>query len=450
MNFFLVGPMIEEKDTYVEQAPGFVVEGREDEKSLYGIPPSPRIANEYLCDVLIKKANCKRLITESMRFLKIEDNAKASSSKEPVSISTTTTTTTSQVKVPFANQSAVLSGYFVDDSHHFTNSMPLVNKLKETLAPNKLKGELKIEPKKFLGFEHEYRKNSVLVHQETSILEYIHRLGLNKNSKPVFTPCDERTDDRKESPSAMIDNSPDEHNEYQSETGLLIWLMHVRYASMYAINCRIKKMSKSNKFDSEANKRLARYFLNNAKRGLTFHKGDASFNPLTYAYVDAPLMVHSISGVAVFIGIPNYKTHENLNPAVIAYTKKESEAVTSTMHAELIVVERGIKSLDHVNNIREESGFPPPHESLLFTDNDPGISFVSNLGKCSRQTRHLRRRFRFIQEAVSHRRVIIRHVPSKLNVADILTKPLGRVLFERHSKNLMGDPRDIPFPSTYY
>ena len=61
-NFFLVGSMIEEKDTFIEQAPGFKVKGKEDlvcllKKSLYGIPPSPRIANEYLCDVLTNKAN---------------------------------------------------------------------------------------------------------------------------------------------------------------------------------------------------------------------------------------------------------------------------------------------------------------------------------------------------------------------------------------------------------
>ena len=81
--------MVEEKDTYVEQAPGFVVKGREDDvcflnKSLYGIPPSPRVANEYLCDVLVNKAKCKHLTTEPMSFLKVEDNEnKASSSFKP-------------------------------------------------------------------------------------------------------------------------------------------------------------------------------------------------------------------------------------------------------------------------------------------------------------------------------------------------------------------------------
>ena len=188
-NFFLVGSMIEEKDTFIEQAPGFKVKGKEDmvcllKKSLYGIPPSPRIANEYLCDVLTNKANCKRLVTEPMSFLTFDDVVppegaapEVPSTKEVTvpSVATTSSTVSSVVSPdakkkasgPFNSQSAILSGYFVDDSRHYTNDEALLNKLKNKLAENKLKGDLKKNPVKFLGLEHEYRPNSVLIHQET-------------------------------------------------------------------------------------------------------------------------------------------------------------------------------------------------------------------------------------------------------------------------------------------
>ena len=215
-----------------------------------------------------------------------------------------------------------------------------LNKLKNKVAENKLKGDLKKNPVKFLGLEHEYRPNSVLIHQETSVLEYINKVGLNRNSNPVFTPCDPHTDERKQTPNDAIENTPQEHKIYQSETGHAIWLMRARLPEIYAINCRTNKMAASTKFDHEANKRLGRHLLVNPREGITFHAGHASFNPITYAYVDASLMDRSISGIAVFIGIPNFKTHENLNGAVLALTKTEPEAVTSTMHSEMIVIER--------------------------------------------------------------------------------------------------------------
>jgi hypothetical protein len=202
--------------------------------------------------------------------------------------------------------------------------------------------------------------------------------------------------------------------------------MRARYESIYAINQQTRKMQASTKSDSNASKRIGRYFLANPKRGICFHAGDPSFNPITYAYVDASLMDGSISGVAVFIGIPNYETHENINGAVIAFTKKATEKVTSTMLSEMIVVERGIKTIDYVNNICEESGFPPVGSSILFTDNDPEMRFLSGTGTAgTRQTRHLRRRVAWIKEALLQRRFILRHVPSSLNCADLLTKPLG-------------------------
>ena len=227
--------------------------------------------------------------------------------------------------------------------------------------------------------------------------------------------------------------------------------MRARYESIYASNQQTRKMQASTKSDSNASKRIGRYLLANPKRGICFHAGDPSFNPITYAYVDASLMEDSISGVAVYIGIPNFETHENLNGAVISFTKKETEKVTSTMHSEMICVERGIKTLDYATDTREESGFPPLGPSILFTDNTPGMKFLSGTGTAgNRQTRHLRRRVAWIKEALLQRRIVLRHVPSSLNCADLLTKGLGRVLHERHAKNLLGDPRDIKFPGHYY
>ena len=424
-NFFLVGPMDKTKDTYVEQAPGYEVKGKEDDvcflkKSLYGIPPSPRIAQDYLIKVLTDEADCKRLVSEPMAFVKRE------------------------------GESVVLSGYYVDDSRHYTNDEELLKRLAKTLADNKLKGELKQNPEKFLGLKHIYYENTVLVHQDESVLQYINKCGLNPNSKPMFTPMDPNSDERKEKALSTEDSQPTDIKTYQSKTGSLIWLIRCRYDALFPINTRCKNMSAPNVFDDKCCKRLARFFLGEPMKGLTFHMGTPSINPLTYSYVDCSLYVQSVSGVGTFIGLPNFKTHENLNAAVIAFTKTETEAVVSTMHGEILAIGHGVLTSDHVTNLREEAGFPQQGPAIIFTDNDPAIRFLSDSGSVpSRQTRHLRRRVEFIKEAIRTRRVVLRYVPTHLNCADLLTKPLDRVLHERHSKNLMGSTDDVRFGPNY-
>ena len=114
-------------------------------------------------------------------------------------------------------------------------------------------------------------------------------------------------------------------------------------------------MAKPRASDFLKAKQLGRYLSSNPTRGLYYHKRRSDDELLwTYAYCDASLYIHSVSGIAVFLGTPDYVTHINLNAAIISQTKQEETKVGSTMHSELLAMGRAVVAVEWVANMREE------------------------------------------------------------------------------------------------
>ena len=140
------------------------------------------------------------------------------------------------------------------------------------------------------------------------------------------------------------------------------------------------------------------------------------------------------------MGEPDLVDHINKSAAVVAFTTKETIAVDSSMEVELCAIGRAIKLAEWVAHFREESDYAQTQPATILTDSAVAIKFLTDSGSVpNRQTRHLRRRVLCIKQALARNIAVLKFVPGNLNCADLLTKPLGRVLFERHSKNMMGE-----------
>ena len=55
-------------------------------------------------------------------------------------------------------------------------------------------------------------------------------------------------------------------------------------------------------------------------------------------------------------------------------------------------------------------------------------------------TKHIARRDLFIRELVERKVITMKYVATADNVADVLTKPLGRDMFVKHRTTLLGQP----------
>jgi hypothetical protein len=71
----------------------------------------------------------------------------------------------------------------------------------------------------------------------------------------------------------------------------------------------------------------------------------------------------------------------------------------------------------------------------LKIDNAGAQELAQNAGY-SQRTKHIDLRYHFLREVVAKRSVELESVPTKENVADIMTKPLPRESFELHRQSM--------------
>lgn len=84
---------------------------------------------------------------------------------------------------------------------------------------------------------------------------------------------------------------------------------------------------------------------------------------------------------------------------------------------EAVWLSRLYKEIAHVNDV-----------PILFVDNASAIKLAKN-PEFHKKTKHIDVRSHYVREKVVHGQIIIEHIYSKDQVADICTKPIPRVSF---------------------
>ena len=74
----------------------------------------------------------------------------------------------------------------------------------------------------------------------------------------------------------------------------------------------------------------------------------------------------------------------------------------------------------------------------VLEDNESAIGMTVGLIQHKR-SKHIALRYHYIRQLVGERQLLrLRFQPTHLNPADLMTKPLGRILFARHASVVMG------------
>ena len=102
----------------------------------------------------------------------------------------------------------------------------------------------------------------------------------------------------------------------------------------------------------------------------------------------------------------------------------------STAEAEFVAANEACKHVVWLRELLRELGFPPSAPSVIHEDNEACIKMVTN-HVVSGRNRHFCTKMAWLRNLVSTGVVIFAYVPSKRNVADILTKVLPRDHFLR-------------------
>ena len=75
-------------------------------------------------------------------------------------------------------------------------------------------------------------------------------------------------------------------------------------------------------------------------------------------------------------------------------------------------------------------------QTPVFVDNSGAVSLAKNFNSCKR-AKHINRRVHFLNDYTESGKIVVHHIPTKDNTADIFTKPLPKVLFLKHRSTIL-------------
>ena len=90
----------------------------------------------------------------------------------------------------------------------------------------------------------------------------------------------------------------------------------------------------------------------------------------------------------------------------------------------------------HFRGLLHEMGLPQDEPTPIDVGNSGAVELSRDLKSCHR-SRHVDRRYFKVRELTYEGEVAVRKIDTKLNPADVLTKPLPQDAFDRHVKTLM-------------
>jgi hypothetical protein len=151
---------------------------------------------------------------------------------------------------------------------------------------------------------------------------------------------------------------------------------------------------------------------------ITYHSG-IPISPVTYvdaSYADDFDTRRSTAGYGVWMA-----------GGLVSWSSKRQPTVAlSTTEAEYMSMTRAVQQVTWMYAFLDEVGLPQEHPFTIFGDNAPAIALTKNT-KGHARAKHIDVRYHYIRERVNEGHVLIEHVPSDKNLADIFTKQLPRV-----------------------
>lgn len=220
---------------------------------------------------------------------------------------------------------------------------------------------------------------------------------------------------------------PTEKDRYRRLVGKLIYLAHTRPDIGFAVSMVSRHMSNPTEAHMSAVRRILQYLKGTPGKGLYFKK---SQNKGIEVYTDSDWAGcisdrKSTSGYCSFVW----------GNMVTWRSKKQYVVARSGAEAELRAMAQGNCEGMWLKRMLEELRLSTNCTVRIFCDNKAAISMATNPVQHDR-TKHVEIDRHFIKEKIDHGIIIVNHVPSCHQTADILTKALPRHTYEDLRTNL--------------
>jgi hypothetical protein len=179
-------------------------------------------------------------------------------------------------------------------------------------------------------------------------------------------------------------------------------------------------------------KQIMQYISNTKTLRLRLGNKLLENNPILFGFSDASYVTDSDAksrlGGCLFFGFNT--------GAIYSYSKKDTTVSHSSTEAEIKAIDMLIRQIQITRQILEFIGCPQNEPTKIFVDNKSAISLAETL-KTTNATKHINLRIHYIREVLNDRLIELIFIPSHLNTADALTKPLAAPTFSRHANTLL-------------
>ena len=219
-----------------------------------------------------------------------------------------------------------------------------------------------------------------------------------------------------------------EANLYQSLVGSLRYLTCTRPDIPYSVGVLSRFMEDPKQSHWKAIKRILRYIQGTKSLGLIYTRTE-DYKLLAYSDSDWCGDIDdrkSTSGYMFFMGEITFTW----------YSKKQPIVSLSTCEAEYVASSYCVCNAIWLRRLIHELRIPQPRSTEIRIDNKSVIELAKNPVHHER-SKHIDIRLHFIREHVKEKNVHLRHVVSRDQIADVLTKPMSRNLLDTY-KRLMG------------
>jgi hypothetical protein len=313
---------------------------------------------------------------------------------------------------------------YVDDISIFAPFQETIDKILTELSnsfPLKKLGSLEY----ILGIRivRDIDKKTVTLDQEGLIDRIIERF-LPEDSKPSSRPISNQ-----DLSDAFNESAPKVDPIYYQS--IVSSLMHVARHTRPDISFAVSFASRFNANPTENHQniimKILRYLFATKSRSFIL---DCNQQPKITTFVDADwggckTTRRSTTGIAIKIG-----------SALVNWSSKLQQSVTlSTMESEYIALSDSIKKSLWIQSIIQEIQNKNTAIILIRSDNQAAIKVAQ--GESNHIfSKHIDIRYHFVKDLTKAKKIDIKWINSKLNPADILTKPISKIDFNNHAQTL--------------
>lgn len=280
-------------------------------------------------------------------------------------------------------------------------------------------------PTQYLGLEIRRVEDGIFINQARYSKQVLNKYQMNA-SKPVSTPI---APPKKNLQALVNESSAYSNFPYREVIGSLLYLScKTRPDLAYAVNYESRSMEKPTSLDISNVKRTLRYLNGHQKDGIFYSSKTKDCELIAYSDADFAgdlVKSKSTSGYIILYG----------GGPVSWCSRKQSVVAQSTTEAEYTAAAQCCQEMKYIKAFLHEL-LGEQIQMTLYVDNQSAIQMIKS-GQITRRSKHIDVKFHFVSDELSRGWYRIEHCFSQDQLADILTKPLHRPVFDKLKTKLM-------------